>query len=295
MNRLRLSVVIPSHNEEANLPGTLAELQRALDGEGVPYEIILVDDNSEDGTAAVIRGSCQRDGRIQGVYRNPPSGFGRAVRAGLDAVRGDIVIVYMADRSDHPKDAIAYYRKLEEGYDCVFGSRFVRGASVQNYPRVKLLVNRVVNKLIQWVFWCPFNDLTNAFKGYRTQVIREGGPYRSSHFNITIEMSLSALIRRYHIAQIPIDWSGRTAGVSKLRMIEMGRRYLSTLVKTMAERFLIEDDVIADRLAWQAGREDRLAYLEERVRLIDNQEDRFPIADTPEARDHRELVAKVDL
>ncbi|NLF70071.1 MAG: glycosyltransferase family 2 protein [Candidatus Anammoximicrobium sp.] len=257
MTQLTLSVVIPAHNEEANLPVTLAELQGALDAEGVPYEIIVVDDNSTDGTADVIRDACEGDARIRGVFRSPPNGFGRAIRAGLEAVRGDAVIVCMADRSDHPQDAIAYYRKLAEGYDCVFGSRFVKGSCVRNYPRLKRLVNRVVNKFIQWIFWCPFNDLTNAFKAYRTNVLRECGPYRSSHFNITIEMSLTALIRRYRIAQIPIGWSGRTSGVSKLRIIEMGRRYLSTLLKMMAERFLIEDDVLAERGAWEPRQEPR--------------------------------------
>ena len=102
----------------------------------------------------------------------------------------------MADASDDPDDVVVYYRKILEGYDCVFGSRFIQAARSTNYPLVKLFVNRIVNKLLQWLFWTRFNDLTNAFKAYRTAVIRDCGPYRASHFNITIEMSLSALIRK---------------------------------------------------------------------------------------------------
>ena len=101
----------------------------------------------------------------------------------------------MADLSDSPEDVVAYYRKIREGYDCVFGSRFIKGSTVENYPSVKLVVNRIVNQCIRFMFWTRFNDLTNAFKAYRTAVIRDCGPYRACHFNLTLEMSLGALIR----------------------------------------------------------------------------------------------------
>ena len=101
-----------------------------------------------------------------------------AIRAGLEGVKGDVVVVYMADLSDSPEDVVAYYRKIREGYDCVFGSRFIKGSTVENYPIVKLVCNRIVNQGIRLLFWTRFNDLTNAFKAYRTAVIRDCGPYR---------------------------------------------------------------------------------------------------------------------
>jgi len=282
--------VIPAFNEEETLRATVEDLQEALVPEGIPYEIIVVNDNSTDRTGSVVEAIAERDSQVRLVNRRPPGGFGRAIRSGLEAVSGDFVVIYMADYSDHPKDVVAYYRKLEEGYDCVFGSRFVKGSHVENYPWVKLVVNRIVNKMIEWLFWCRFNDLTNAFKAYRAEVIRACGPFRASHFNITIEMSLSALIRKYHIVQIPISWSGRTAGVSKLKMVEMGRRYLSTLAKVMAERFLIGDDVLAERLAMKAQETQQAASLEERVRALENwreaSEERVDLAhDTESAGD----------
>ncbi|MBS0210310.1 MAG: glycosyltransferase family 2 protein [Planctomycetes bacterium] len=262
MKPLELSIVIPAYNEEQNLPPTVADLQQALRAEHVPYEMIIVNDNSRDGTAAVIAELMRQDSRIRTVNRTAPGGFGRAIRAGLDAVTGDVVVICMADSSDHPVDVIAYYRKICEGYDCVFGSRFVKGSKVVEYPRVKLIVNRIVNKCMQWMFRCPFNDLTNAFKAYRTHVIRESGPFRSCHFNITIELALSALVRQYNIAQIPISWTGRTWGSSNLRLREMGRRYLATLLRVYAEKLLISDDLLADRLALHAGHDDRLTRVE---------------------------------
>lgn len=255
MNESRLSVVIPAHNEEKSLPGVLTGLQCELESAGIPYEIIVVNDNSRDRTAAVVQSLAADDRAIRLVNRTSPNGFGRAIRSGLEHITGDVVVICMADGSDHPQDVVRYYRKIEEGYDCVYGSRFLPGSRVVEYPRRKLVVNRIVNKSLQWFFLSPFNDLTNAFKAYRTFVIRDCGPYRASHFNITIEMSLSPIIRGYHIAQIPISWTGRTWGTSHLRLREMGRRYLATLLKVIADRLLIADDLIAERLARAAHRE----------------------------------------
>ena len=265
MNELLLSVVIPAHNEEENLPATVEELQQALRAERIPYEIILVNDCSSDGTPRVIAEMMDVDPGVRTINRTPPGGFGRAIRSGLALVTGDVVVIYMADKSDDPVDAVRYYRKIEEGYDCVFGSRFRKGSKVENYPGVKLVANRIVNRCVQWMFFCRFNDLTNAFKAYRTDVIRDCGPFRASHFNITIEMSLSALIRKYNIAEIPISWYGRTWGSSHLRLREMGRRYLATLLKVYADKLLIADDLIAERLAERSNVRSDRAELSARI------------------------------
>jgi dolichol-phosphate mannosyltransferase len=295
---MNLSIVIPAYNEEKNIPKCLEEVRKVVhDKHQIPCEIIVVNDNSRDETEAVVRAEMDRDPTIRLVNRTPPGGFGRAVRSGLEAVTGDVVVIYMADLSDDPEDVVAYYRKISEGYDCVFGSRFIKGSQVTNYPRLKLVVNRIVNKCIQWMFWTKFNDLSNAFKAYRTAVIRDCGPYRASHFNITLELSLSALIRRYNIAQVPINWYGRTWGSSNLKLRQMGRRYLSTLLMLFFQRILISDDLLAERLASNLGYhrnisdlEKRLEKLEKRVATLrtevqrdDRAEDRLPLA-TSEAQ-----------
>ena len=153
MNQMKLSVVIPAYNEERNIEQTVKDLQGALKGEGIPHELIVVNDNSRDRTAEVIASLMAVFPEIRTVNREPPGGFGRAIRAGLELVSGEVVVIFMADSSDDPRDVVAYYRKLEEGYDCVFGSRFIKGGRVEHYPFVKLIVNRIVNKVIQWLFW----------------------------------------------------------------------------------------------------------------------------------------------
>ncbi|MFN0054062.1 MAG: glycosyltransferase family 2 protein [Planctomycetales bacterium] len=265
-----LSVVIPAYNEEKNIAKCLAELRGALRERQIPYEAIVVNDNSTDGTRAVVEAEMLQDQAVRLVNRRPPGGFGRAVRSGLEAVQGDIVVVYMADCSDDVQDLIKYYRKIvDEGYDCVFGSRFVKGSKVENYPKGKLILNRIVNRCVQWMFWTKFNDLTNAFKAYRTDVIRACGPYCASHFNLTLEMSLSALVRRYNIAEVPISWYGRTWGCSNLKIREMGRRYLSTLLMVFFQKILVSDDILAERLISRVRPRDEIADLKQRLAVLE--------------------------
>ncbi|MEI8375180.1 MAG: glycosyltransferase family 2 protein [Planctomycetota bacterium] len=287
---MKLSIVIPAFNEEKNIGKTLEELQRVVrDVHHIPYEIIVVNDNSQDDTEAVVRKAMTKDPAIHLVTRKPPGGFGRAVRAGLDHVQGDVVVICMADLSDDPEDVVVYYRKILEGYDCVYGSRFIKGSSTENYPLVKLIVNRIVNRCIQFLFQTRFNDLTNAFKAYRTAVIRDCGPYRASHFNITLEMSLSALIRRYEIVQVPIRWYGRTWGTSKLKLREMGRKYLCTVLMFYFQRQLISDDLVAERLAAGVAYEKSISDLELRLKRIE--EVVYPFKPTPHEAASRDLAA----
>jgi dolichol-phosphate mannosyltransferase len=243
-----LSVVIPAYNEEQNIAPTLTEITAKLRTAQIPYEIVVVNDNSKDKTPEIVRALQKKDRAIKLVNRTPPGGFGRAIRSGLEHFTGDIVTIVMADLSDDPEDIVRYYDLIaHQGYDAVFGSRFIRGSQVVDYPRTKLIVNRIVNKLLQLLFWTRHNDLTNAFKAYRADVVRSVMPLKGAHFNITIELSLSVLIRRYKIAACPIRWYGRKWGQSNLKLRAMGRRYLATLIKIWFERLLILDDLLAEK------------------------------------------------
>ena len=287
----KLSIVIPAYNEEQNIVKCIEELRSTLAVKyGIPYELVIVDDNSKDRTVEVVKAEMLVDPAVRLVSRTPPGGFGRAIRSGLEEVHGDIVVIYMADLSDDPEDVVMYYRKIQEGYDCVYGSRFIKGSKVQHYPKFKLVINRIVNRCIQVMFWTRFNDMTNAFKAYRTEVIRDCGPYHASHFNLTLEMSLGALIRKYNIIQVPISWSGRTWGSSNLRLGDMGRRYLSTLLMMFFARHLISDDLIAERLVSKNTRHRYLDELEQRITGI---EQHLGIPTGNDNRHHLEVAGPV--
>lgn len=241
-----LSVCIPAHNEEANVGQTIDAIAAELASAGIPFEFVIANDNSTDGTARVVQCKMDEGIPIRLVHRRPPGGFGRAVRSCLDHFRGEVVVVVMADMSDDPKDIVRYYDKINEGYDAVFGSRFMKGATVHDYPKLKLLANRIGNKLIQLLFWTEHNDMTNAFKAYRADAIRSLLPLYSSHFNLTIEISLGLLVRKFRIARIPINWYGRTWGSAKFKITELGRRYSATLMKVYAEKLFVHDDLLAE-------------------------------------------------
>jgi len=241
-------VLLPAYNEEQNIAPTLEKLANVLRGEGIPFELLVVNDNSQDETPQVVEGMRATHPEIRLVHNTPPGGLGRAIRCGIEHFSGDAIAVVMADSSDHPEDVVRCYRKLEEGYDACFGSRFRRGGRVTHYPPVKLVANRIVNKAMQLLFLTRHNDLTNAFKVYRRHVIESISPLQAAHFNVTIEMSLSTLIRHYRVASIPIQWSGRTWGQSNLKLRKMGRRYLCTLLMIWFERLLILDDLMMENV-----------------------------------------------
>jgi dolichol-phosphate mannosyltransferase len=148
----------------------------------------------------------------------------------------------MADLSDSPQDLVRYYRVLEEGYDCAFGSRFARGGNVSDYPRLKLALNRVANLLVRLLFHHGYNDTTNAFKAYRRETIELIQPLLSHHFNLTVEMPLKAIVRGSSYAVVPISWTNRAHGVSKLKVQEMGSRYLFIVLYVFLEHHLSRGD-----------------------------------------------------
>lgn len=239
---MKLSVVIPAHNEAASIEQTVTGLLDVLGEEGIEHEIVVVDDSSSDATAGIVAALGQRDGRVRCVPSHYPPGFGFAVRAGLDHFAGDAVAIVMADGSDTPGDVVRYFRLLEEGYDCAFGSRFMKGSSVKDYPRLKLLLNRLANALIRVLFRHGYNDTTNAFKAYRRDVIETIQPLFSNHFNLTVEMPLKAIVRGHTFAVTPISWTNRTSGESKLKVQEMGSRYLFIVLYVFLEHHLSRGD-----------------------------------------------------
>jgi dolichol-phosphate mannosyltransferase len=250
---VKLSVVIPAHNEEGSIGDTVAALVEALRGERIDFEILVVDDSSTDRTRAVVEGLSQADSRVGYLRSHYPRGFGFTVRAGLDRFTGDAAAIVMADGSDDPADLVRYHRLLEEGYDCAFGSRFVRGAHVYDYPRLKLFLNRIANFGVRVLFRHGYNDTTNAFKAYKREVIETVQPLLSNHFNLTVELPLKAIVRGHSYAVVPISWRNRTSGASKLTLQEMGSRYAFIVLYAFLERHLSRGDYLRKDARAQAA------------------------------------------
>jgi dolichol-phosphate mannosyltransferase len=239
---VKLSVVMPAHNEAGSIEGTLRGLAAELDAAAIDYEVLVVDDASRDGTADAVARVAERNPRVRCVRSHNPGGYGFAVRAGLDLFEGDAVAIVMADGSDSPRDVVGYHGVLAAGYDCAFGSRFMPGSTVHDYPPLKLVLNRIVNWGIRALFRHGYNDTTNAFKAYRREVIEAVQPLLSNHFNLTVEIPLKAIVRGYSYAVVPISWRNRKEGVSKLRLQEQGSRYAFIVLYVLLEHWLSRGD-----------------------------------------------------
>jgi dolichol-phosphate mannosyltransferase len=239
---MKLSVVIPARNEERNIGSTLDALHKRLLDEGVAHEIVVADDGSTDGTVDEIDLRVRAGYPIRIVHNLGPHGFGYAVRCGLDHATGDAVAIVMADGSDSPDDLIRYFYILRDRADCAFGSRFLLGSRVENYPKLKLVINRLANQFIRLLFNLDYNDVTNAFKAYRADVIKGCHPLLSAHFNLTVELPLKAIARGYTYEVVPIRWQQRVHGVSSLKLKEMGSRYLFIVLYVWLEKFLTGSD-----------------------------------------------------
>jgi len=242
-DKLRLlSVVIPARDEGENVVSTVEHLHLELDLQKVPHEIVVVDDGSTDDTWEKLTRLSEKLPVLRPVRNEGEHGFGNAVIKGIDSVKGDAVVIMMADESDDCRDVVRYWDKLNEGWDCVFGSRFMKGGGTIDYPVIKWVLNRAFNWLVKVLFRIPLNDTTNAFKAYRISALDGCRPFLAPHFNLTVELPLKAIVRRYSWTTIPITWRNRRHGVAKLKIREMGSRYFFIVAYVWLEKYFSRGD-----------------------------------------------------
>ena len=242
-DKLRLlSVVIPARDEKGHIASTVENLHLELKLNGIPHEIVVVDDGSTDCTGENLEDLAKNIDELTPVSNEGPNGFGNAIIAGINAAKGDAVVIMMADESDDCRDVVRYWDVLNDGWDCVFGSRFMKGGGTIDYPVVKMVLNRIANWFLKVLFRMPLNDTTNAFKACRMTVLHGCRPFLAPHFNITVELPLKAVIRGYTWTTIPITWRNRRHGISKMKIREMGSRYLFIVAYVWLEKTFSRGD-----------------------------------------------------
>jgi len=240
---MKLSIVIPAYNEEGNISETVTTLYNVMQKEKIDHEIVVVNDNSKDNTLQILTELKSSVPSLSFFTNQGPNGFGYAVRYGLDHFTGDCVAIMMADLSDDPEDLAKFYFTMRaQNCDCVFGNRWARGGRVYDYPQPKRFLNRLANNMISWSLGLKYNDLTNAFKLYKKETIQGLKPFLAPHFNLTLELPLKAIVRKYSYVCVPNSWRNRKSGESKLKIREMGSRYFFIYLYCLIEKFFSKGD-----------------------------------------------------
>ena len=231
-----LSIIIPVRNESDSLESIMDYYSKNLSV--LDYEVLIVNDFSKDDTLKKARNLFKN--KNFKVLDNQKKGLGGAINLGIKEASGSNIAIMMADQSDDINDLIKYNSLINESnYDAVLGSRFLKGSKVINYPIQKLILNRIFNYFVGFIFWNNYNDYTNAFKIYKKKTLKEIGPLISESFNIFLEIPLKIISRRYKYKIIPINWTGRTKGVSKFKIKELRSKYLFTLIYCFIEKNLL--------------------------------------------------------
>ena len=239
----RVSVVVPCHNEEANIVPLVHSLRGYYDD--YLYEIVLVDDNSCDRTAAVAEQLGKEDSRIKLVRRSMPNGVGRALRDGLAAAQGDYILLMDCDFQHILPELTGLFEAADQGADVAIGSRFSRDSVLLNYPFTKILANRAFHILARILFRKPLRDLTNNLKLMKQEVARKLR-LESDDFAANAETGLQPLLMGYDVVEVPISWINRSVdmGFSSFHLTKTGPNYLKVFLRLFGRRLFGKDIVL---------------------------------------------------
>ena len=238
----KLSIIIPTFREGKIIDKSVNEINDILLKETIDFEILIIDDNSNDQTSEKIKKISNKNQHIKLILNTLPKGFGNSIIEGIKNAEGEIICFVMADQSDSPQDIVNYYNEIiKDNLDCVFGDRWVGGKLVENYPKFKFLINRIGNKVISNFFKIDYTDLTNSFKMYKKQVLLELFPLISRHFSITIEIPLKVIYRGYNYKVVPNSWKNNQHSISSFNLFHIAKTYTLIAIYCLIEKQFINN------------------------------------------------------
>jgi len=235
---MKVSVIIPVRNEELLSKNIIELFENKL--KEIPYEIVFINDYSTDNTFSTLEKLIKNKNQFK-LYNNRRKGLGGAIIEGINNSTGELICIMMSDLSDNIEDFKKYYSTIKnEQIDAVFGSRFIRGSKIIDYPKKKLILNRIFNIFTKILFISDYNDFTNAFKIYKKSALLKTFPLVSESFNIFLELPLKIISRKMKYRIIPISWTNRKEGSSKFDIKELKSKYLFTLIYCWLEKILLK-------------------------------------------------------
>jgi glycosyltransferase involved in cell wall biosynthesis len=224
-----ISIIVPAHNEEGNLPRLVEELL-PLARRMKNTEIVLVDDNSKDRTPSLCDKYAKQYNEVRTIHRKGRKGMGFTLQEGTLAASGDIIIWTMADLSDDLNAIPKFVKKIQNGADMVFGSRYMQGGNPGDLSFLKKTASKGFVMLSRILIGIKVHDITNAFRGFRKEVFNSI-PLVSGDFAISPEFSLKAHRNGYKLGEVPTDYTDRREGVAQFKFFKMGRRYFKIFLK----------------------------------------------------------------
>ena len=230
---MKTSLIIPFKNEVAYARITMEQVYLYLSERQIDFELIAVDD-STDETWDILQSFEKTHKNVVVVKGGNPSGYGKALRKGFSVASGDIIIPFNGDMCDSLDDVMLYIELIEKGNDMVFGSRFMSGAKVNDSTVTKEFLSQLGNMFLQLLFQTNCSDITNSFKAYRKTVLDEIKP-TADGYNIGMEIALKGILKKYQYTTIPVVWSGRKHGRSKMSIIKSIITYLFIAFKIRFE------------------------------------------------------------
>jgi len=230
--------LVPLRDEFENLDNILEKFDQKL--QNINYEVIFINDFSSDDTYEKLLKVCENKKNIK-VFDNKKKGLGGALNLGIEKSKGDYICIMMADLSDDFDNLLRYNKEIStEKLDAIFGSRFLKESKVEGYPFNKLILNRIFNIFVKIIFFNKYNDFTNAFKIYKSTVLKGFLPLVSESFNVFLEIPLKIICRGYRYKIIPINWYNRKKGKAKFNIKELRSKYLFTLIYCLIEKILLK-------------------------------------------------------
>lgn len=218
---MKISIIIPAHNEEYSLPLTVRGLEDALN---IEHELIIVNDHSLDKTADVLKALSWQFPAVKPADNMRQRGFANAIRTGFEMSKAEYVVCVMADLCDEPAAIIRMLDKINQGFDIVCGSRYSQGGKKVGGPRLKTFFSKVFGFSLFFFIGIPTRDIANSFKMYRRDIL-EKIKIDSKGFEISVEVPLKAFFAGYKIAEVPTTWIDRKEGRSKFNLYKTGPAY----------------------------------------------------------------------
>ena len=227
----KISVVIPTYNEIDNIQKLIPNIQRVLEEITPKYEILVVDDNSPDGTGKFVENLSKKDEKIRVIIREEKIGLGDAYKFGFQNVNGDIIFEMDADLSHNPKDIPKFLKALKHS-DIVVGSRYIKGGSNLYRQKTRIIISKVANFLASFFFRLNrLTDSTSGFRAYKRKVIDTIIPHISCQkYTFQVEILEKAQQFKFSIREVPIKFQDRYDGESKFNLSEI-LAFLKEIVK----------------------------------------------------------------